>query len=123
MVRVRGGGNARARGRGGRLNIKGKGASSANSIYAKSKAATKPVFKGGVQDGEGTSRGPVDCRIYGVKAYKPEGRNPSDPIVHVDPDTHLSYKVFTPILFQLLVLFNLQIIFDMLTLSRKVWLN
>ncbi|KAK9912284.1 hypothetical protein M0R45_036154 [Rubus argutus] len=47
----------------------------------------------GVHDGEGVSRQPADCRIYGVKVYKSEGRNPSDPIVHVDADNHLSYKM------------------------------
>lgn len=117
MRQVRVGGNVRAQGRGGenargdRLNLERKGASNANSIYAKSMAATKPVFKGGVQADEGTNWGPADCRIYGVKAYKPEGRNPSEPTVHIDFDTHLSFKVSTPILFQLLVMFNLQIVF------------
>ncbi|KAK9922616.1 hypothetical protein M0R45_031073 [Rubus argutus] len=70
--------------------------------HYESKAATKPVFSSGdfvsgdsLNDNDAVSHSPADCRVYGVKAYKPVGRNPSHLKVHIDPNNHISYKVVT----------------------------
>ncbi|KAK9934971.1 hypothetical protein M0R45_022090 [Rubus argutus] len=96
-VNTRGGRSGRARG--------GKSLGSGNikpqsKQILESKAATKPVSSSGdlvsgdsLNDNDAASHGPADCRVYGVKAYKPVGRNPSHPKVHIDPNNHLSYKM------------------------------
>ena len=99
-VNTRGGRGGRAR---GGKSLGNGNMRPAKQITTKSKAATKPACSSGDfvsednNDNDAASHGPADCRVYGVKAYKPVGRNPSHLKVHIDPNNHISYKVIKSI--------------------------
>ncbi|KAK9939465.1 hypothetical protein M0R45_016160 [Rubus argutus] len=89
MGQTRGSGNAK----GGKSLNSGKGRPT-KQIISMTKHVSKPVFYLGdyvngnsLSDDGATSHGPADCRVYGVKAYKLVGQNPSHPTVHIDPKT------------------------------------
>lgn len=107
MGRTRGSGKA-GRGRGETVrrgkSLGGGNGRPAKQIISLTNRATKPLFNSAdfvntdrISDEGATSHGPADCRVYGVKAYKPVRRNPSEPTVHIDPNRHLSYKVIKSI--------------------------
>ena len=37
--------------------------------------------------------GPMGSGVFGVRVFVPRGRNPSSPVLHVDLEEHISFKV------------------------------